>query len=285
MPTLVLADIHGNLPALEAILAHPAAQTCHDVVSLGDHVNFGPQSRAVHDRLVSLGATMLLGNHEERLLRPTDREFDGYNWRLMHFSALQMQGVPLHLPTNLQWGRVLFTHGTPGDPYHLVQPPEVPALLETLPDDVTLLLSGHNHTPWDVTHQGRRAVNPGSAGMRELPPGSTATGKPGLAPFLVLEGETVTHHTAVYNVDDVARAFLQTGACWIAPELSRAVLQVMRTAEPQGAMQLVRYVQSTAQRMGLTLGDAAAWEAADRSYPWPNPLTSPEYWKQMEISL
>ncbi|MBR3922492.1 MAG: metallophosphoesterase, partial [Kiritimatiellae bacterium] len=92
MPTLVIADVHGNLPALEAVLAHPAAQQCNEIISLGDHVNFGPQSRQVHDSLTSLGATLLLGNHEERLLRPADAEFDGYNWRLMRWTAQQMQG-------------------------------------------------------------------------------------------------------------------------------------------------------------------------------------------------
>ena len=32
MPTLVLTDIHGNLPALEAVLAHPAAQACNEKI-------------------------------------------------------------------------------------------------------------------------------------------------------------------------------------------------------------------------------------------------------------
>ncbi len=285
MPTLVLADIHGNLPALEAVLAHPAAQSCTDIVSLGDHVNFGPQSRAVHERLVELGATMLLGNHEERLTRPADAEFDGYNWRLMRWTAEQMQGVDLRLPTDLQRGSVLFTHGTPGDPYHLVQPPEVPSVLDALPEGVTLLLSGHNHTPWDVTHHGRRAVNPGSTGMRELPPGSTEVGKPGIAPFLVLDGTQVTHHTAHYNADDVARAFITTRAVRIAPELTRGVLQVMHTAEPQGPLKLIRHVSAIAAGMGLTLADESAWKAADRTFPWPEAISSEEYWHNMEKSL
>lgn len=285
MSTLVLADIHGNLPALEAVLAHPAAQKCTDIVSLGDHVNFGPQSRAVHDKLVELGAFMLLGNHEERLTRPADAEFDGYNWRLMRWTAEQMRGIDLRLPTDLRRDSVLFTHGTPGDPYHLVQPPEVPQLIGTLPDDVTLLLSGHNHTPWDVTHHGRRSINPGSAGMRELPPGSDEVGEPGLAPFLVLDGTEVTHHTAHYDVNDVARAFIATGAARIAPELSRAVLHVMRTAEPQGAMKLIRHVNTVAAGMGLTLADESAWKAADRTFPWPEASSSEEYWYNMEKSL
>lgn len=285
MPTLVLADIHGNLPALEAVLAHPAASKCTDIISLGDHVNFGPQSRAVHERLVGLDAVMLLGNHEERLLRPADAEFDGYNWRLMRWTAQQMQGAELSLPADLRRGNILFTHGTPSQPYHLVQPPEVPALLDTLPDDVILLFSGHNHTPWDVSHAGKRAVNPGSLGMRELPPGSTKVGEAGVAPFLVLDGEEVTHHTARYDVDDVARAFIQTGAVRIAPELTRAVLHVMHTAEPQGAMKLIRHVSAVAASMGLTLGDESAWKAADRSFPWAEAISSEEYWNRLEKSL
>ena len=84
------------------MLAHPAAQGCTNIVSLGDHVNFGPQSRAVHERLTGLGAVMLLGNHEERLTRPADAEFDGYNWRLMRWTAEQMQGIDLRLPTDLR---------------------------------------------------------------------------------------------------------------------------------------------------------------------------------------
>ena len=284
MSTLVIADVHGNLPALEAVLAHPAAQKCTEIISLGDHVNFGPQSREVHDRLTELGAILLLGNHEERLTRPADAEFDGYNWRLMRWTAQQMQGVDLRLPTDLQRGNIFFTHGTPGDPYHLVPPAEVPALLDTLPEG-TLLLSGHNHTPWDVTHNGRRAINPGSTGMHELAPGSAETIAPGTAPFLVLDGEEVTLHAAAYNVADVARAFIEAGASSIAPELARVVLHVMTTAEPQGALKLIRHVQKIAATMGLTLGDESAWKAADLTFPWTENLPSTEYWTQLEKQL
>lgn len=284
--TLILTDIHGNLPALEAMLAHPAARSCDGIVSLGDHVNFGPESRAVHDRLVSLGATLLMGNHEERLLHPADSQFDGYNWRLMRFTARQMADIDLsHLPVDLRCGSVLLTHGTPGDPYHLVQPGEVLHLLPSLPDGVTLLISGHNHTPWDVQAKGRRWVNPGSAGMRELPPGAPWPDAPGISPFLVLDGDMLTRHQAVYDVHDVARAFIESGAAAVAPELTRAVLHVMKTAQPQGASMVIRHVNATAAAMGLTLGDEAAWRAADQTYPWAEAIPSPEYWKQLEADL
>ena len=278
MPTLVLTDIHGNLPALEAVLAHPAAQRCTEIISLGDHVNFGPQSRAVHEQLTSLGAILLLGNHEERLTRPADAEFDGYNWRLMRWTAEQLQGVDLRLPTDLTRGKVHFTHGTPGEPYHLVYPQDLPAVLDALPEDVHLLLSGHNHHRWDVTHCGKRAVNPGSLGMAE-------DGTGAVAPFLVLDGENVTRFEVPYDVRAVLRAFIATGAARIAPEMCRIVAHVMQTAEYQGTLKLIRHVSAVAADMGLTLADEAAWKAADLTYPWAENMTSEEYWNRMEKSL
>ena len=38
MRTLVIADVHGNLPALEAVLATTEAQSCQRIISLGDQV-------------------------------------------------------------------------------------------------------------------------------------------------------------------------------------------------------------------------------------------------------
>lgn len=278
MPTLILADIHGNLPALEAVLATPEARACDRIVSLGDHVNFGPQSRAVHDRLLSLGAAMLLGNHEERLLHPVDEDFSGYNWALLRWTAAQMQGADLRLAADMRDGPVFMTHGTPGDPYHLVHQPDLPQVLDALPEGVTLLLSGHNHHRWDVTHRGRRAFNPGSVGLTE-------DGQGAVAPFAVLEGTSVTRYETPYDVQDTLRAFIASGACRVAPEMTRMAAHVMQTAEYQGVLKLVRHVNATAARLGLTLGDQAAWAEADRTWPWPEPITSAEYWRHLEESL
>ena len=53
----------------------------------------------------------------------------------------------------------------------------------------------------------------------------------------------------------------------------------------QGATLVIRHVSAVAASMGLTLGDEAAWQAADRTYPWAEPLPSAEYWKQLEATL
>lgn len=252
-------------------------------MSLGDHVSFCAQSREVHERLISLGATMLLGNHEERLTHSADSEFDGYNWAPMRFTTRQMAGADVHFPTDLRRGEVLFTHGTPGDPYHLVHPPELPAELDALPEDVTLMLSGHNHHFWDVSHGRRRAFNPGSLGLTEDGTGCSA-------PFAVLEitpGQppVITRHAVPYDVQATLRTFITTGMCREAPEICRAVARVLLTGESQGVLNLMRHVRAVAEASGLSFADQAAWQLADRTYSWAEPIPSPEYWKQLEATL
>lgn len=276
MPTLILTDVHGNLPALEAVLDTPEARRCHRIISLGDHVNFGPQSRAVHERLTSLGAIMLLGNHEERLLRPEDAEFAGYNWRLLHFTARQMQGIDLDLPADLREGSVIFTHGTPGDPYHLLYPEEVPGALEELPEGVTTMISGHHHLSWDVSHQGRRAFNPGSVGVAE-------DGAGGMAPFAVMEDDgTLQRHMVRYDLAQVARAFVDTGAAQAAPEMCRAVYHTMCTGEHMGVTKFIRFIIALGKERGLSLGDEVAWKMADRQWTWAQDGDSIAFWQSIK---
>ena len=284
MRFLILSDIHGNLPALEAVLATPAAQHCEAVYSLGDHTNFCPQSREVQLRLEGLHARMLLGNHEERLHHLQD--FPGYNWEMLHWTARQMEGLRLDFPTDERLGPVWMTHGTPGDPYHLIEKEnlakEMPAVLDRLPEGFTHLLSGHNHVRWHVEHSGRSAFNPGSVGIPE-------DGEGGIAPFAVMtlvdDQVLLERHQARYDLREAGRAFLITGAAQAAPEMCRAVYQTMRTGENQGVLKVVRHVIRTAEDMGLSFGDQAAWEAADRTYPWLEPISTADFWKHAEEAL
>lgn len=60
----VVADLHGNLPALEAVLADLERVQPDHVVVAGDFVNRGPQSGAVLDRVIPLGFPSISGNHD-----------------------------------------------------------------------------------------------------------------------------------------------------------------------------------------------------------------------------
>lgn len=67
MKTIVFSDVHGNLPALEAMLAH--AGSADRYVSLGDVVNYGPWSDECAERIAALpNCELLMGNHERFFL-------------------------------------------------------------------------------------------------------------------------------------------------------------------------------------------------------------------------
>lgn len=64
MKSLILADIHANLAALEAVLEREADRD--EVIFLGDAIGAGPQPNEVLDRLSELDGIFILGNHDTR---------------------------------------------------------------------------------------------------------------------------------------------------------------------------------------------------------------------------
>jgi predicted phosphodiesterase len=66
----LLADIHGNLVALETVLREIAQETVDRIICLGDVAALGPQPHEVIDRLRSLQCPVILGNTDAWLLAP-----------------------------------------------------------------------------------------------------------------------------------------------------------------------------------------------------------------------
>lgn len=67
MRTLIYSDVHGNLPAFEAVLKHSGR--CDAYICLGDLVNYGPWSNECVDLALSLDCgVLLMGNHEEAFI-------------------------------------------------------------------------------------------------------------------------------------------------------------------------------------------------------------------------
>ncbi len=279
MQILILTDIHGNLPALEAVLATPEARACQQVISLGDYSGFGPNPLEVYRRLMDLHAVMLLGNHEERLQHMGTPAFAGYNWALARWTAGQLRGFDLHHPTDCRMGRVLMTHGTPGDPFHLIDGQEAETLLCSLPEEIELVISGHNHIPFRAFSHGRTWVNPGSLGMLEDETGA-------LAAFGVLtlreDHPSMEVHRVPYDPDRALEAMREKSLHRLAPEMCHAVYLTMTRGLPQYMLRLVDYVKETAAPLGLSLGDADAWKIADETFPWADGCTSREFWKEVQ---
>ncbi len=185
MRVAVLADIHGNLPALEAVLAEPDVAAADRVVLLGD-IALGPMPGESLDLLASLGerAVWVHGNCEREIVAAYDGEaVAGPNGESARAAASLLQprhrgllvGLPLTVTLDVDGlGPVLLCHATPrrDDECVLVDSP-LPVWSRALAGvEEQVVVVGHTHMPFDRLVGGRRAVNPGSVGMSYGAPGA-----------------------------------------------------------------------------------------------------------------
>ena len=162
MPVAVLADIHGNLPALEAVLAEPEVAAADRVVLLGD-IALGPMPGESLDLLASLGerAVWVHGNCEREIVAAYDGQVvPGPNGESARAAASLLQsrhrallvGLPLTVTLDVDGlGPVLFCHATPrrDDEFVLVDSP-LPVWSRALAGvDESVVVMGHTHMPFD----------------------------------------------------------------------------------------------------------------------------------------
>lgn len=181
MKIAVLSDVHGNLPALEAVLEDIDQWGAERVVANGDLVNRGPDSPGVLNRLRERqpAAVTLRGNHETFVLACLRDDFPtaGIRGRVKRFarwtfeqlgpSTIEaIQGWADHLDLDhLEGGAVHFTHGSRLGNRDGVHPrtPETD-LGPKLGDPRDLFVASHTHWPMVREYQGNLVVNTGSVG-------------------------------------------------------------------------------------------------------------------------
>jgi putative phosphoesterase len=226
MRVAALYDIHGNLPALEAVL-EALRQADVDQIVVGGDVVPGPMPRETLRRLLDLDLPVqfLHGNGERALLAllaaPHERAVTywgttsgqplperyrpAYRWTAQQLQP-DDQTVLAHWPKTLQLeidglGVVLFCHATPRSETELftrVTPAErLAPLLEGL--GVSVVVCGHTHMQFDRPVGHTRVVNAGSVGEPYGAPG---------AYWLVLEPDVQVRHTPY----DLALAAERIGA-------------------------------------------------------------------------
>jgi putative phosphoesterase len=174
-----IADIHGNLPALEAVLAEVERERPDLIVVCGD-VASGPMPAETIDVLRELeGARFVRGNADRGLID----EFDGkpqadmpgphVEWCSKQLTRDQRDFLASFEPT-VQVDRLLFCHAVPAndtDVFSVETPEErVRELMQGV--DADLVVCGHTHMQFDRTVGGLRIVNPGSVGMTYGEPGA-----------------------------------------------------------------------------------------------------------------
>jgi putative phosphoesterase len=172
MRVAVVSDIHGNLPALEAVLAEVEQEGVDAVVCAGDVIG-GPFPAEVFDRLTSLPDVHIVrGNADRFVLVGTDEygeDWDAERERMGDARLAVVASWPLTHELEIDGlGHALACHAIPtaDEPVftRITPDADVTALLGDL--DADLLVVGHTHVQFDRRlPSGLRIVNAGSVGM------------------------------------------------------------------------------------------------------------------------
>jgi putative phosphoesterase len=179
MRVAVLSDIHGVMPALEAVLSEPDVATADRVVLTGDLAS-GPQPVEALDVLSGLGerAVWVRGNADRELVeyRRGTRTQDPD--AVTPWAAEQLQddqvdllaGLPLTVTLEVDGlGLVTFCHATPRDDEEIVvvdsRLGRWAEVFEGVDASVKGVVCGHTHMPFMRLADRRLVVNPGSVGM------------------------------------------------------------------------------------------------------------------------
>jgi len=181
MRVAVLADIHGNLPALDAVLADAEAAGADTIVLNGDMAT-GPMPAQTLERLAGLGgrAVWVRGNCERELAAAWDGDLDPglpeearvpaeyCASRLEQAHRGLLDGLPLSVTLEVSGlGPVRFCHASAVSDTEIVLVDSPIAAYRTGFAGVTepIVVLGHTHMPFDRLADRRRFVNPGSVGM------------------------------------------------------------------------------------------------------------------------
>jgi predicted phosphodiesterase len=176
-----LADIHGNLPALEAVLEDLRSQAPDQIYLMGDLVNRCPWNNEVMDLLADLSLPAIVGNHDlvvGRIGTPhnTPPFTDAQRFRSLWWTAATMQEHHLHTLRRLPPARRIDVRPFPplrlfhGSPHNLflglyqeMEETTMTALLEGVAEPV--IVCAHTHRPMARRTGGWTIYNGGSVGL------------------------------------------------------------------------------------------------------------------------
>ena len=180
MQIAVLADIHGNLPALEAVASEIERLRPDLIFVAGDFQNRGPNPREVTEFVIGSGWTLLRGNHEDYVIwqsedRLPDDPVDYFNWLPARWTA-ELTGdfvdfiKPLPIATTFVGPNeiaVSIAHGSPRSNNEGFFPKTAHAkAIEMIgANPPGLLCVGHSHLPLVRQINSTLLVNVGSVGF------------------------------------------------------------------------------------------------------------------------
>lgn len=277
----VLSDIHGNLPALQAVLEDASRQTVDGFIQAGDYTG-GPQTPECLALQRSLTGWMIQGNGEVNLRRyergdsppawKTHRQFSLLRWDHAHLSRSELEflfALPEQAVVQIEGtAPIRVVHGSPRSPYEKIFVDKNPEVLEHALADIheAVMVCGHTHCPWFIQRDGRLALNPGAVcgpldGFRG-------------AQYAILSWQAqswqVEHRAIRYDLAAMRRAFEDSGLLAASGALGRAFLLSIESGS-NVAVDFLDYAHCLAEQAGFadqSVVPDEVWAHADATFDW-----------------
>jgi predicted phosphodiesterase len=219
MRIAALYDIHGNLPALDAVLAEVDVVD-PDAIVIGGDVATGGMPAETIGRLRGLDerARFVMGNADREIVEAYDagtrvEELEDEFMRLTAWGASRLDRAQRDFLASFRpavsveadaLGAALFCHGSPRSDTEMITALTPPERLEPMLSGVAepVVVCGHTHHQFELTAGGRRVVNAGAVGM----PYQGAA-----AAFWLLLGPEVELRRTDYDVDSALETMRAAG--------------------------------------------------------------------------
>lgn len=213
MKVALIGDVHANLPALEAVLAHAQEQGVEAIWNLGDFVGYGAFPDEVVQLLRREAVLSIVGNYDLKVLQFKDKKkkwrkkkpvekYLAFWWaheNLSKKSRKYLQFLSQEIRMKVGGRRILLTHGSPHSN-------EEPLTLGTTDDRLVelaqiakadVIICGHSHQPFVRRVGGVWFINTGSVGRPD-------DGDP-RACYAILQIDSsnleVEHYRVAYDID------------------------------------------------------------------------------------
>lgn len=280
MRIALIADIHANLPALEAVLSAITPHRPDMILSLGDQVNLGPCPRETLALLRQTGAKCLSGNHERYILSAMrgDPAYAGANFASLRFNAKLLKPEDITFDETLDLEGITFCHSMPGDDRFPINDPALalPRLRALHFDRPRHIICGHGHNPTHYQLPGLRVDGIGSAGCMD-------EGAPGIATYTLLELE---HDTVVlkpinvaYDAQRLPGLFLSSGMAEHCPIMAHiACLQMMQNRDY--LVPFVRRALALSAARDESQVSLQTWQETDAATVWPDGEGTAAFWQR-----
>jgi len=220
MRLAIFGDVHGNLPALEAVLSDIVQQKPDAVYCLGDLVGYGASPNEVTARIKSEGIPTIMGNYDDGVgfdrdecgcayRDPLDQQLGdrSLQWTKAHVTADNkafLRTLPAEVRIVADGKRILLVHGSPRkmNEYLFEDRPISSFQRLAAASDADVIVFGHTHKPYEKVVDDVSFVNAGSVGKpKDLD---------WRAGYVMLDRGSITFRRLNYDVAKAAAAIRAT---------------------------------------------------------------------------